>query len=264
MTSLKNRIVGYGFVDKDQVLENPHNFRTHPRAQKEALDGSLSDLGWIAPVVLNRTSGHLIDGHLRAVLAAEHVSKIPVAYVELSEEEEKEALVALDPIGAMATTDRDRLGELLSQVCCEADGMKYLLERLAKDNDLYQPDAEDPGCQLDRADELQEKWQVKFGQIYEVGVHRIMCGDSTDEAALNRLLGESCAQICVTDPPWNVAYGSHNHPSWRRRSIANDELGEDFFPFARNFCNAVAGSLPPGGPLYREVAGFLWTAKSSS
>ena len=66
-------------------------------------------------VIVNRTTGYLVDGHLRVELAkAAGQSSIPVVYVELSEEEEQVILASLDPIGAMATADRDKLAELLA------------------------------------------------------------------------------------------------------------------------------------------------------
>jgi ParB-like chromosome segregation protein Spo0J len=123
-------------MDASELTAHPENFRRHPSVQVEALIGSLNDLGWIAPLIVNRTTGHLVDGHLRAKLACAHAGPVPVAYVELSEEEEREALLALDPIAAMAEVDRERLGELLAQVASEEQGIKALLERLAKEGSV--------------------------------------------------------------------------------------------------------------------------------
>jgi DNA modification methylase len=258
MTSWENRIVGYGLAQTKDLLDNPGNFRRHPALQKEALTGSLNDLGWVAPLIVNQTTGHLIDGHLRADLAKNAGVEVPVAYVELSEQEEREALLALDPIAAMATIDRERLGELLSRVESEEQGIRELLERLAKENDLYHPRGKDPGPDLEHADELQEKWQVKPGHLYEVGRHRLVCGDVTDAQAVSRLLGGSPAHVCVTDPPWNVAYGTSRHPTWRKRSIANDDLGADFPAFAHAFCTIISESLLAGGLLYMVMSAQEW------
>jgi len=213
MTSWENRIVANDLVDAAELIAHPHNFRRHPRPQQEALTGSLNDLGWIAPVIVNRLSGRVIDGHLRAKLAGERQGLLPVAYVELSDEEEKEALLALDPIAAMAEVDKDRLRRLLGEVASEEQGIKELLERLAKEHDLFRTEGEDPGADLDHADELQTKWQVKVGDLFQVGAHRLMCGDATDPEVIRALLSDSPARICFTDPPWNVAYGESRHPS---------------------------------------------------
>lgn len=258
MTSWENRIVEYGVVDAEKLIAHPQNFRKHPRVQEEALAGSLNDLGWIAPVIVNRLSGRVVDGHLRAKLASEHASPLPVAYVELSEEEEKEALLALDPIAAMAEVDRERLCLLLAEVSSEEQGIKELLEHLAKENDLYHPRADDPGADLDHAEELQEKWKVRPGQIFEVGRHRLMCGDATEPETIRILLEGSPAQMCWTDPPWNVGYGESHHPSWRQRPIANDNLKGEFPAFAEGFCRVIADSLLPGAPLYLAMSAQEW------
>ena len=215
-TSWENRIVSYALVDAADLTAHPSNFRKHPPVQVEALLGSLNDLGWIAPVIVSQQSGRILDGHLRVKLAEERGGPLPVAYVDLSEDEEREALLAMDPIAALATIDRQRLGELLAQVASEEQGIRQLLERLAKENDLYHPRGDDPGPDLDHAEELQEKWQVAPGHLYEVGRHRLLCGDVTDADAVGRLLAGSLAHICVTDPPWNVAYGEATNPHGRR------------------------------------------------
>jgi hypothetical protein len=61
----KNRIVGHGEEEPEQLLANPLNFRRHPGPQFEALRGSLSELGWVKGVLVNRLTGHVVDGHAR-------------------------------------------------------------------------------------------------------------------------------------------------------------------------------------------------------
>jgi len=63
---------------------------------------------------------------------------------------------------------------------------------------------EDPGPQIDKAAELQEKWQTARGQVWEIGKHRLMCGDSTSAEDVGRLMGGEKAQAVVTDPPYGV------------------------------------------------------------
>jgi len=70
---------------------------------------------------------------------------------------------------------------------------------------------EDPGAQIDRAAELNEKWKVKTGDIFQIGRHKLICGDCTDRAVVERLMGGERAALCVTDPPYNVNYD----PQWR-------------------------------------------------
>ena len=108
-----SRIVATGEEDPEQLLANPANWRIHPAAQRSALAGVLDRIGWIQNIVINRTTGHVIDGHLRADLAVQMgETRVPVVYVELSEEEERLALAALDPIAGMAVPDSEKLAEL--------------------------------------------------------------------------------------------------------------------------------------------------------
>ena len=113
----QNRIVGSGEEDVDQILFNPHNWRIHPKPQQEALQEVLEKVGWVQQVIINRRTGHLVDGHMRVQLADRNgEKKIPVLYVDLSEEEENIILATLDPISAMAAADKRKLNELLSEL----------------------------------------------------------------------------------------------------------------------------------------------------
>jgi len=137
-TAWRNRIVEHGEEDPTQLLANPDNWRMHPATQREALRGSLSELGWIDTVLVNRTTGHVVDGHARV---EEAISKgeatVPVTYVELSEDEERLALATFDPITAMASADEDKLRVLLGSVTSEDDGLRALLASLAGDSAAF-------------------------------------------------------------------------------------------------------------------------------
>ena len=110
----RNRIVGTGDVAPDQLVANPANWRTHPGPQRDALRGSLSEVGWVQQVMVNRRTGFVVDGHARVEEAlTRHEPTVPVLYVDLSPEEEALVLATLDPIGAMATRDDAKLAELL-------------------------------------------------------------------------------------------------------------------------------------------------------
>ena len=80
----------------DQLLANPANWRIHPVPQQELLKNVLAEVGWIDDVIVNQTTGRIIDGHLRVMLAMRHDERsIPVKYVELTEAEERIILVKL-------------------------------------------------------------------------------------------------------------------------------------------------------------------------
>jgi ParB-like chromosome segregation protein Spo0J len=102
-TPWRSRIVGSGDEDPAQLLANPRNWRTHPPRQREALRGSLDTVGWVAQILVNRRTGHIVDGHARIEEAISRgEASVPVLYVDLSDDEERLVLATLDPIGAMA------------------------------------------------------------------------------------------------------------------------------------------------------------------
>lgn len=153
-----NRIVSYGEEDPEQLLANPLNWRVHPKAQQVSLTGVLDDIGFISPVIVNRTTGHMIDGHLRVSLALRNnVPSVPVIYVELNEQEEKEALVTLDPIANMAAADMRNLETLIGDMGQVNDAVRLLVGEI-----LHESNKKAVKQDLDELDEDEEGESV-FG-----------------------------------------------------------------------------------------------------
>lgn len=130
----KSRIVGHGEEAPDQLLANPQNWRIHPKPQQDALAGVLNQVGWVQDVIVNRVTGHVIDGHLRVSLAiSRREPVVPVVYVELEPHEEALILATIDPLAAMAATDREQLAALLETVSTGDTALQAMLDLLAQD-----------------------------------------------------------------------------------------------------------------------------------
>lgn len=139
---LRSRIVGEGEVAPEQLRANPQNWRTHPAAQVEALEGLLRQVGWVQRVIVNRTTGHIVDGHARVELAARRGERsVPVVYVDLSEDEERLVLAALDPLGALATTDTAQLDALLDTVSADDAALQAVLDDMLRGDIDDDPEA---------------------------------------------------------------------------------------------------------------------------
>lgn len=111
----RNRIVGQGNAAPAKLLQNPKNWRIHPKHQEQGLAAVLDEVGWVQRIVVNKRTGFVVDGHLRARLAvARNEKTIPVSYVDLSDQEEMIILATLDPIAAMADRDDDALKKILA------------------------------------------------------------------------------------------------------------------------------------------------------
>lgn len=146
----KYRIVGEGFEKPDQLLRNPFNARIHPKFQQDALEGVLNQVGWVQKVLVNRRTGHVVDGHARIEVAISRGEPhVPVTYLDLTEEEERLVLLSLDPIAAMAVTDAAMQKELLESVQVQETGLNAMLDKLRADTDamleleanMFQPKA---------------------------------------------------------------------------------------------------------------------------
>jgi len=136
-TPWRNRIVGSADVAPDQLLANPANWRRHPGPQRDAIRGSLSEVGWVRQVLVNVTTGHTVDGHARVEEAlSKGEETVPVLYVDLTEEEEALVLATLDPIAGLASRDDAALGALLEGISTQDAGLTALLEQIGSRDPL--------------------------------------------------------------------------------------------------------------------------------
>lgn len=138
----QNRIIGYGTKPADQFMPNDLNYRKHPQRQRDAVQASLRELGWIGVVIENRQTGMLIDGHERVWQALANNEDVPYIEVDLSPEQERLALAIFDPITYMAETDAEILDALLRDVNTGEAALQELLAEMAEDAGITPPDFE--------------------------------------------------------------------------------------------------------------------------
>ena len=137
---MQNRIIGLDYIPANQLLANPNNPRRHPAKQREALRGSLETLGWYDAVIMNRQTGYLIDGHARVEeqLTVDEDATLPVLVVDMTPEEEAQALASHDWISQMATYDAQVLDDLLREFNSDDQRVTEMLAEMAGKNNLLQ------------------------------------------------------------------------------------------------------------------------------
>ena len=190
----------------------------------EKLKRSLSEFGYVEPVIWNQTTGHVVGGHQRLkVLIDTGVTDVECVVVEMSEEKEKALNVALNKISG--EWDKEKLSLLISDLQL-ADFDVSLTGFDAPELDALFKDAQRNGVQDDDFDvdaALKEPAITKPGDLWLLGKHRLVCGDSTKRDVFDLLMDGVQANLVVTDPPYNVNYeGSAG-------KIKNDNMTDSAF-----------------------------------
>ncbi|WP_425155028.1 hypothetical protein [Candidatus Palauibacter sp.] len=183
----------------------------------------LARVGYVDAVIARETPAGLVlvDGHLRADLAAD--AEIPVLVVDIDEGEAAEVLATLDPLAAAAGADETALAELLAGLP-DDDGLDELLGGI---HDLPATIGEDPSPAEEPLGSPPEP-RSERGQVWQLGPHRVMCGDSTVPEHVAGLLDGAEPECILTDPPYNSGAdrlaGSKGTTATTNRRVANDEL----------------------------------------
>jgi DNA modification methylase len=112
---------------------------------------------------------------------------------------------------------------------------------------------------LDEALESIEEPVTKLGDVWMIGKHKLVCGDSTLVEEVNKLMKDERADMVFTDPPWNVNYGATDHPSWKSRTIMNDSMPtEDFKEFMNNTFKVMNKFSKEGCMTYVVMSAQEW------
>ena len=216
--AVKTRVA---LVPLDRLRPAPWNPRLIADARFENLCRSIEtdpEFLWQRPI-LATADGTIYGGNMRfrAVEALGWV-EVPAVIEDIPERLAKER--ALRDNGQWGEWSEDALSVLLSGLAEEGADVSLLGFEDAEVKRLLASLAgpgEDPGGEIDRADELLRKWKVETGQLWGIpsaagkGEHRLLCGDSTSEATVSRLLDDARAEMVWTDPPYGVAIGEKNH-----------------------------------------------------
>lgn len=242
----------YENVAIDKLVPYKNNARTHSSEQIEQLRRSLQEFGFINPVLIDKEFG-IIAGHGRVAAAKlEKYTEVPCLFVEhLSETQKKAYILADNRLAEMAGWDQEilkiELGDLVE------DG--FDIELAGFDMEDLDIDKNDEEIEEDDFDgTLPEDPIAKQGDIYILGRHRLMCGDSTSIADVEKLTDGVKMDLLITDPPYNVDYTGKTKDALK---IQNDKMDNDSFrQFLRDAFSAADCVMKPGAVFY------IWHADS--
>ena len=251
------------YLDTTAITPFARNSRTHSDEQVAQVAASIKEFGWTNPILIDETST-IIAGHGR-LMAAQRLGYTSVPTITLNgltDAQKRAYVIADNKLALNAGWDDEMLavemeslideGFDLSLTGFEADEIDSLLAEASKVDAGNTDDDEIP--------EAPEEPISKLGDIYELGRHRLVCGDSTDMQVIDTLMRGEQADFIFTDPPWNVNYGANlANGKYKDRTILNDHMSSDDW---QTFCADIAVSLfaasKAGAPIYCVMSAQEW------
>lgn len=236
-------------IKVEQLIPAEYNPRKNLQpgdSEYEKIKRSLEEFGYVDPVIWNKTTGRIVGGHQRLkVLASMGRTEVECVVVELDEEKEKALNVALNKISG--DWDKEKLAVLMTDLDAADFDVSLTGFDAAEIDDLFKDTLRD-GVEDDDFDvdeELQNPPITMQGDIWLLGRHRLVCGDSTKKETFDKLMEDKKANLVVTDPPYNVDYeGSAG-------KIKNDNMNNDtFYQFLLDAFKNTEDALAKDGSIY--------------
>lgn len=243
-------------LNLSEITEFQGSLKERDKTDYEKIERSIRKHGFSFPFFIWRHDGvnHCLDGHgrlgtlQRMVAGGEQIPPLPVVYVNCrNEADAKEMLLKLNSTYGHMTADsvREFIKDLdidFEDLALPEGILDFSIDDVMKDT---AGDDDAPEVEIEEA-------VSKPGEIYELGAHRLMCGDSTSADDMGALMGESKADLIITDPPYNVDYKGGNG-----LKIQNDNMGDNaFLNFLTDAFSVMFGALKAGGAFY------IWHADS--
>ncbi|MFA5385937.1 MAG: site-specific DNA-methyltransferase [Eubacteriales bacterium] len=242
-------------VDIEKLVPNPRNPNTHPEKQISLLAKIIKAQGWRAPITVSNRSGFIVRGHGR-LMAAQllGVERVPVDRQDYATEAEEWAdLVADNRITELAEMDIPKLGDILGELNVGDFDIELAGFTDKELEDLFRQLQDPAEIVEDGFDAEAEAAKIrepvtKPGDIWQLGKHRLMCGDATVIANVESLMAGQSASMLFTDPPYNVDYTGKTNDALK---IKNDRMKDgQFYKFLFDaFTNMLAVTVP-GGAVY--------------
>lgn len=221
------------YVSKDELKPYANNAKIHTDEQIKQIRRSIEKFGFNDPIALWHEN-EVVEGHgrLLAVMGMDSIETVPVIRLdELSDEQRRAYMLAHNQLTMNTGFDLDVLAVELDDIY-DFDMSEFGFDVTFEEEpaDLVEVEVPEPP----------KEPKSKYGDIYQLGNHRLMCGDSTNYGDVGKLLDDELADVVVTDPPYNMGYeGAGNTRDRASKRIMNDKMPAERF---RKFLNAVYGN----------------------
>ena len=235
----------YENVEIKRLKPYERNARTHSPEQIQKIAESINEFGFVNPVLIDEKYT-IIAGHGR-VLAAEKlgVLEVPCVFVEDLTDVQKSAYIIADN---RLAEDAGWDFEILSQELESLKNFDFNIALTGFSLDDIEFNFDKPQVKEEEIPEIKKDSKSKRGEIYQLGRHRIMCGDSTDFSDIEKLLAGSKVDLLITDPPYNVDYSGKTKDSLK---IGNDNMPDsDFENFLQQSFRNADSVMKPGAAFY--------------
>lgn len=236
------------YLSLSEFRHYERNARTHSEEQIQQIVSSIQEFGFTNPVLIDEQN-ELIAGHGR-IMAAELVGMDSVPAIRLkglSADQKKALRIADNQLALNAGWDLDLLAseiESLATADFDIDLLGFDSKFL---DELFEEDPEEDGFVVDEEEDgAPGEYVSEHGDVWLLGEHRVMCGDSTSVDDVVQLMGGVQADMVWTDPPYNVAYEGQDG-----MTIENDDMNDaDFATFLREVFSSAFVVTKEGGPIY--------------
>lgn len=225
--------------------------RPHPRNPRQgdtgAIHESITTNGFYGAVIAQKSTGFILAGNHRHQAAVQAGAvEIPVTWVDVDDDHALRILLADNRTNDLASYDDAALAEILKDIHeahgtlagtgYDGDALDDLLADLGEAPELGAA----PEAQVDRADELREKWGTELGQLWRAGEHRLLCGDSFDAECVSRLMNGKRADMVLTDPP----YGMNLDTDWTSAKGSLKAAGRKSGTTGRKYAPVIGDDRP--------------------
>lgn len=236
-------------VPLTKLVPYVNNARTHSPEQINKLRSSLREFGFINPVIIDRDYG-VIAGHGRILAAKEEgITEVPCVFADhLTEAQKKAYIIADNRMALDAGWDEELLRVEIEALQAEAFDLSLTGFDDKEITDLFADDTESKAKDdnFDLTAALEKASFAEKGDVWTVGRHRLMCGDATNADDVSILMGETRANMILTDPPYGVSFKSSSG-----LTIQNDSMkDEEFYNFLLSSFKCMADHLEKGGSAY--------------